>query len=129
MTKIVLEINCGDSKPPVLTENLLCLENISGLPFSLNILLVFETLPSQRKITSCFLCLTSLFSVILCRFLLFFCGISAIFPFWYPSIRRYVGVWKCTGLPRLCARFAFIHGMLSWRSISSLILCLFNEKV
>ena len=25
------------------------LENISGLPFSLNILLVFETLPSQRK--------------------------------------------------------------------------------
>ena len=34
--------------------------NISGLPFSLNILPVFETL--------CFLCLTSLLSTILCRF-------------------------------------------------------------
>ena len=47
MTKIVLKINCGDSKPPILAENLPFLENISG-PFSLkfNILLVFETLPS-----------------------------------------------------------------------------------
>lgn len=45
MTKIVLKINCGDSNPPVLAENLLFLENISGLPFSL-----FETLPCQRKI-------------------------------------------------------------------------------
>ena len=29
----------------------------------------------------CFLCLTSLFSTILCRFYLFFCGFSAIFLF------------------------------------------------
>ena len=46
MTKIVLKLNCGDSNPPVLAENLPFLENIFGLPFSLNILLVFETLPS-----------------------------------------------------------------------------------
>ena len=53
MTKIVLKINCGDSNSPVLTENFPCLENIFSLPFSLNIVLVFETLPSgQRKITS-----------------------------------------------------------------------------
>ena len=45
MTKVVLEINCGDSNPPVLAENLPFLENISGLPFSLNILLVFDILP------------------------------------------------------------------------------------
>ena len=50
MTKIVLKLNCGDSNPPILAENLPFLENIFGLPFSLNILLVFETLPSQRKI-------------------------------------------------------------------------------
>ena len=54
MTKIVLKINFGDFTPPVLAENLPFLENISGLPFSLNILLVFETLPSQRKITVSF---------------------------------------------------------------------------
>ena len=35
MTKVVLEINCGDSNPPVLAENLPFLENISDLPFSL----------------------------------------------------------------------------------------------
>ena len=29
----------------------------------------------------------------------------------------------------LILRFAFIRGMLLWRSISSLISCLFNEKV
>ena len=52
MTKIVLKINCGDSDSPVLAKNLPCLENISSLPFSLNIVLVFETLRSQRKITS-----------------------------------------------------------------------------
>ena len=39
MTKIVLKLNCGDSNPPVLAENLPFLENIFGLPFSLNILL------------------------------------------------------------------------------------------
>ena len=50
LTKIVLKINCGDSNPPVLAENLPFLENISDVPFSLNILLVFETLPSQKKI-------------------------------------------------------------------------------
>ena len=50
MTKIVLKINFGDFNPPVLAENLPFLENISGLPFSLNILPVFETLPSQGKI-------------------------------------------------------------------------------
>ena len=44
MTKIVLKINCGDSNLPFLGENLPFLENISGIPFSLNILLVFETL-------------------------------------------------------------------------------------
>ena len=51
MTKIVLKINCLDSNTPVLADNLLFLENISGVPFSLNILdlLVFETRPSQRK--------------------------------------------------------------------------------
>ena len=43
MTKVVLEINCGDSNPPVLAENLPFLENISGLPFPLKILMVFET--------------------------------------------------------------------------------------
>ena len=43
---IVLKINCRDSNPLVLAENLPFLANISGLPFSLNILLVFETLPS-----------------------------------------------------------------------------------
>ena len=48
MTKNVLKINSGDSHPAVFVENLR--ENIFGLPFSLNILLVFETLPSQRKI-------------------------------------------------------------------------------
>ena len=48
MTKVVLKINCGDSQPPVLAENLT--ESISGLPFSLNILLVFKTLLSKRKI-------------------------------------------------------------------------------
>ena len=45
MTKVVLEINCGDSNPLILAENLPFLEIISGLPFSLNILLVFEILP------------------------------------------------------------------------------------
>ena len=50
MTKIVLKINCRDSNSPILAENLPFLENISGLSFSLNILLVLETLPSQRKI-------------------------------------------------------------------------------
>ena len=42
MTKIVLKRNGGDSNPLVLAENLPFLENISGLSFSLNILLVFE---------------------------------------------------------------------------------------
>ena len=74
MTKIVLKINCGDSNPPVLAENLPILENISGLPFSLNILLVFSNL-FLFKGRECFLCLTSLFSTILR------CGFSAIFPF------------------------------------------------
>ena len=46
MTKIVLKLNCGDSNSPVLAENLPFLENIFGLPFSLNIPHVFETLPS-----------------------------------------------------------------------------------
>ena len=46
MTKIVLKLNCGDANPTVLAENVPFLENIFGLPFSLNILLVFETLPS-----------------------------------------------------------------------------------
>ena len=46
MTKIVLKLNCGDPNPPFLAENLPFLENIFDLPFSLNILLVFETLPS-----------------------------------------------------------------------------------
>ena len=51
LTKIVLKLNCGDSNPPVLAENLPFLENIFGLPFLLNILLlVIETLPSLRKI-------------------------------------------------------------------------------
>ena len=50
MTKIVLKINCRASNLPVLAEKLPFLKNIPSLPFSLNILLVFETLPSQRKI-------------------------------------------------------------------------------
>ena len=53
MTKIVLKINCGDSNPPVLAKNLPFFGDIFGLPFSLNIFLVFETLPSQRKIMFC----------------------------------------------------------------------------
>ena len=39
-----------DSNPPVLAGNLLFLLNISGFPFSHNILPVFETLTSQRTI-------------------------------------------------------------------------------
>ena len=39
MTKIVLKLNCGDSNPLVLAENLPFLENIFGHLFSLNILL------------------------------------------------------------------------------------------
>ena len=39
-----------DSNPPVLAGNLLFSTSISGLPFSLNMLPIFETLPSQRKI-------------------------------------------------------------------------------
>ena len=46
MTKIVLKLSCGDSNPPILAENVSFLKNIFGLPFSLNILLVFETPPS-----------------------------------------------------------------------------------
>ena len=42
MTKIVLKRNGRDSNPLVLVENLPFLENISGLSFSFNILLVFE---------------------------------------------------------------------------------------
>ena len=38
-----------DSNPPVLAGNLPFSVNISSLPFLLNILPVFETLPSQRK--------------------------------------------------------------------------------
>ena len=45
MTKVVLEISSGDSNRPVLAENLPFLENISGLPFSPNLVLVFEILP------------------------------------------------------------------------------------
>ena len=45
MTKVVLEINCGDSNPLILAENLTFVEIISGHPFSLNILLIFEILP------------------------------------------------------------------------------------
>ena len=52
MTKIVLKRNCGDSNPPFMAENLPFLENIFGLPFSLNILLVFETLPSWTSKTN-----------------------------------------------------------------------------
>ena len=37
-----------DSNPPILAGNLLFLLNISGFPFSHNILPVFETLTSQR---------------------------------------------------------------------------------
>ena len=37
MTKIVLKINCRDSNPPILVENLPILENISGHPFSLKL--------------------------------------------------------------------------------------------
>ena len=47
MTKIVLKINCGDSSPPVLADNLPFFTNIFGLPFSFNILLVFEILNSS----------------------------------------------------------------------------------
>ena len=39
-----------DSNPPILAGNLLFLLNISGFPFSHNILPVFETLTSQRTI-------------------------------------------------------------------------------
>ena len=39
MTKIVLKLNCGDSNPPFLAENLPFLENVFGLPFLLCILL------------------------------------------------------------------------------------------
>ena len=48
--KIVLKLNCGDSNAPVLAENLPFLKDIFGLLFSLNIFLVFGTLPSYRKV-------------------------------------------------------------------------------
>ena len=53
MSKIVLKINCGDSNPPGLAENLPFLEIISSHPFSLNILLFsfFLTFLSQRTRT------------------------------------------------------------------------------
>ena len=41
MTKVVLKINGGDSNPPILVEKPPFLENFYGLPFSLNILLLF----------------------------------------------------------------------------------------
>ena len=68
---IVLKRNCGDSNPHVL-------ENISGRPFSLNILLVFETLPSQRKIM--FPLFNQSFQHDSMPFLAVFCGFSVIFP-------------------------------------------------
>ena len=59
-------------------------------------------------------------------------ALSAIFPSvissFFTQNKEGARVQKCTGLPRLCARFA-IRGMLSWRSISLFILCLVNEKV
>ena len=60
-----------DSNPPVLAENLL---------FWLNILLVFETLS--------FLCLTSLLSMLLCRF---YVVSQPFLRFWHPtmSVRQY----------------------------------------
>ena len=51
---------------PVLAGNLLFSVNISSLPFSLNILPVFEILPSQRKIM--FSLFNQSFSTILCHF-------------------------------------------------------------
>ena len=58
-TKVVLEINCGDSNSPVLAENLPFLENISGLPFSLKFSWFLKF--SLAKKIYCFLCLTSFF--------------------------------------------------------------------
>ena len=64
MTKVVLEINCGDPNASVLAENLPFLENISGLPFSLKFSWFLKFLLAEEK--QCFLCLTSFscFSVI-----------------------------------------------------------------
>ena len=67
----------SDSNPPFLARNLPFSVNISGLPFSLNILLVFETLPSQRKI------MFSLFNQsFLARFFaVFLCFLNHFYPF------------------------------------------------
>ena len=83
MTKIVLKINCGDSNPPVLAENLPFFGNISGLPFLHNILLVFETVPSQRKIMISF-CLTSLFNTNSMLFLDVFLWFLSDYSFFSP---------------------------------------------
>ena len=106
MTKIVLKINCRDSNPSALAEN----QDISGLLFSLNILLVFETLSSQRKIMFCLFHPTSLFSTINPR----------------RCFSCFSVVWKCNVQIALTLCMVCIH---LWHSISSLILCFFNEKI
>ena len=62
-----------DSNPPVLAGNFPFLANISDLPFSLDILPVFETLP--------FRCLTRLFTILLFRFFFFFMVSLPFYPF------------------------------------------------
>ena len=70
----------GDTNPTILAGNLLFSENISGLSFSLNILPVFETPPSQRKIM-----FSSFNQSFLARFL-------AVFP-WFLSHFYPFGIW------------------------------------
>ena len=55
-----------------------------------------------------------------------FCGIRRIVMQINTSINLGHGFKKAKAL---ILRFAFIRGMLLWRSNSSLIFCLFNEKV
>ena len=65
-----------DSNPPAFAGNLPFSANISGLPFSLNILPVVENLPSQEKIKVMKFVYQSFLAD---DSLPFFCGFSAIF--------------------------------------------------
>ena len=88
-------------------ENLPFSANTSGLPFSLNILPVFETFPSQRQI---FFCLTGLFITILCRFSV----VSRPFlPFWHFES----GVTHCTVISK-CRKW-HLRGNIFRGSMSS----------
>ena len=108
MTKVVLKLKQTTEIPtlPYWPKTSRFSENISGLAFSLNILLVFETLPLPF--------LAVQFSVVSQPF----------FPFGILDCDSF-GCGNALDCLDFCARFAFIRGMLSWRLISSMILIMF----